>query len=51
MTQSKTQVSETVTPIDSTSYVGQVKWFNNRIGYGFITVFNETLEQHPCRLQ
>jgi len=38
MTQSKTQVSETVTPIDSTSYVGQVKWFNNRIGYGFITI-------------
>ena len=37
----KSQVSETVTPIDSTSYVGQVKWFNNRIGYGFITIVCE----------
>ena len=29
-----TQVSET----ESTSFVGQVKWFNNRLGYGFITI-------------
>jgi cold shock CspA family protein len=29
-----TQVSET----ESTSFVGQVKWFNNKAGYGFITV-------------
>ena len=24
-----------------TKHVGQVKWFNNKIGYGFITVLNE----------
>ena len=26
---------------DSTNYVGQVKWFNNRLGYGFITIISE----------
>ncbi len=35
---SQTQVSNSA---DSTSYVGQVKWFNNRIGYGFITIVSE----------
>lgn len=29
-----TQVSET----ESSGLVGQVKWFNNRLGYGFITI-------------
>ena len=24
------------------SYVGQIKWFNNRIGYGFITIISES---------
>jgi len=24
-----------------TSYMGRVKWFNNRAGYGFVTVLNE----------
>jgi cold shock CspA family protein len=42
MTQNQTnQVSGSVTPINSTSYVGQVKWFNNRLGYGFITIISE----------
>jgi cold shock CspA family protein len=42
MTQNQTtQVSESVTLIDTTSYVGQVKWFNNRLGYGFITIVSE----------
>jgi cold shock CspA family protein len=26
---------------ESTSYVGQVKWFNNRLGYGFITIISQ----------
>ncbi len=38
---SQTQVSEKTNSADSTSYVGQVKWFNNRIGYGFITIVSE----------
>ena len=29
-----TQVSES----ESSGFVGQVKWFNNRLGYGFITI-------------
>jgi cold shock CspA family protein len=36
-----TQNQVSATPIDSTSYVGQVKWFNNRLGYGFITIISE----------
>ena len=31
------QVSES----ESTSYIGQVKWFNNRLGYGFITIVSQ----------
>lgn len=26
-------------------YTGQVKWFNNKIGYGFITVLNENVNK------
>ncbi len=26
-----------------TTYVGQVKWFNNKAGYGFITLLGDTL--------
>ena len=26
-------------------HIGQVKWFNNKIGYGFITVLNEKDEK------
>jgi cold shock CspA family protein len=29
------------TESESTNYVGQVKWFNNRLGYGFITIISE----------
>ncbi len=36
-----TQNQVSATPINSTSYVGQVKWFNNRLGYGFITIISE----------
>jgi len=25
----------------TTTHLGQVKWFNNKIGYGFITLLNE----------
>jgi cold shock CspA family protein len=41
MTQNQVSDKVTATPIDSTSYVGQVKWFNNRLGYGFITIISE----------
>lgn len=27
--------------VHSTTYTGQVKWFNNKSGYGFITVLSE----------
>ncbi len=36
-----TQNQVSATPINSTSYVGQVKWYNNRLGYGFITIISE----------
>ena len=26
-----------------TTYVGQVKWFNHKAGYGFITLIGDTL--------
>ena len=41
MTQNQVSDKVTATPINSTSYVGQVKWFNNRLGYGFITIISE----------
>ena len=28
-----------------TKYTGQVKWFNNKIGYGFITVLDEDVNK------
>ena len=28
-----------------TKYTGQVKWFNNKIGYGFITVLDDNLNK------
>ena len=28
-----------------TKYTGQVKWFNNKIGYGFITVLDEKVNK------
>ena len=28
-----------------TKYTGQVKWFNNKIGYGFITVLDENVNK------
>ena len=35
------QVSESSTVTESTSFIGQVKWFNNRLGYGFITIVSQ----------
>ena len=32
--------SNTPSEVPSTSYMGRVKWFNNRAGYGFVTVMN-----------
>lgn len=34
-------MEDTVVTTDSTFYVGQVKWFNSKSGYGFITIKNE----------
>lgn len=31
-------MSETRSPSDNTHYVGRVKWFNSKAGYGFLTV-------------
>ena len=36
MAQSEAQAQQS----ESTSFVGQVKWFNNRLGYGFITIIS-----------
>lgn len=41
--QQSNQVSESQNGTATTeSYVGQIKWFNNRIGYGFITIISES---------
>ena len=29
------------TKTQETSYLGRVKWFNNRAGYGFVTVLDQ----------
>ena len=34
------------TDSSSSSFVGQVKWFNNRLGYGFITIVSEGPRQN-----
>ena len=34
--------SEDATQPVSQRYIGQVKWFNNRAGYGFITMTDES---------
>ncbi len=34
-------MEHTVVTTDSDFYVGQVKWFNSKSGYGFITIKNE----------
>lgn len=31
-------MSGTLSPSDNTHYVGRVKWFNSKAGYGFVTV-------------
>ena len=38
MTDNTSETTNTETQCASTTYVGRVKWFNNRAGYGFITV-------------
>ena len=35
-------MSSTETTTDQKRYIGQVKWFNNRAGYGFITMTDES---------
>jgi cold shock CspA family protein len=41
--QQTNQVSESQNgTVTNESYVGQIKWFNNRIGYGFITIISES---------
>lgn len=34
-------MEHTVVTTDESFYVGQVKWFNSKSGYGFITIKNE----------
>ena len=38
-------MEHTAVTTDSTFYVGQVKWFNSKSGYGFITIKNECDKQ------
>ena len=38
---SNNENANTATSGATTSYMGRVKWFNNRAGYGFVTVLNE----------
>ena len=38
---SNNENANTATSGTTTSYMGRVKWFNNRAGYGFVTVLNE----------
>ena len=37
---------DTSTQVDSSSYFGRVKWFNNKAGYGFITVVGSEGSSH-----
>lgn len=42
MSSSEAKVTSTVD--SSVSYVGRVKWFNNKAGYGFVTVVSESAD-------
>jgi cold shock CspA family protein len=39
-------MSQTVETTPDNSFVGQVKWFNNRLGYGFITIISQCGRQN-----
>jgi cold shock CspA family protein len=43
---SSKDTSDTSTQVDSSPYFGRVKWFNNKAGYGFITVVGSEGSSH-----
>jgi len=44
-------MAETAAPQDTTRYVGRVKWFNNKNGFGFISYADGDVFVHHSELQ